>query len=87
MAPISVEVVDNLMDIKSAKIVTHIHREMALHIEYCKDFGVTEEEIESSEESQGIPAFHDIENGSDEMNSLHSIYEASYYKCVEKEII
>ena len=43
-----------LTDGKSAKIVAHIHHEMSLHIDYCKDFGVTKEEIEASEESQGI---------------------------------
>ena len=39
---------------KSAKIVSHIHREMFLHIEYCEGFGMTKAEIENSEESQGI---------------------------------
>jgi hypothetical protein len=38
---------------KAAKIVNHIHHEMGLHIDYCKDFGVTKEEIERTEESQG----------------------------------
>jgi hypothetical protein len=27
---------------------------MRLHIDYCKDFGVTKEEIEKTEESQGM---------------------------------
>lgn len=39
--------------LKGAKIVTHIQHEMKLHIEYCKGFGLTKEEIEASEESQG----------------------------------
>jgi thiaminase len=39
---------------KAAKIVAHIHHEMGLHIDYCKDFGVTKEEIEMTEESQGM---------------------------------
>jgi hypothetical protein len=43
-----------LIDGKSAKIVAHIHHEMSLHINYCKDFGVTKDEIEASEESQGM---------------------------------
>lgn len=37
----------------AAKIVTHIHHEMKLHIEYCEGFGISREEIEASEESQG----------------------------------
>jgi len=37
----------------AAKIVGHIHHEMGLHISYCQDFGITKEEIEASEESQG----------------------------------
>lgn len=39
---------------KAAKIVAHIHHEMGLHIEYCAGFGVTKEEMEASEESQGL---------------------------------
>lgn len=39
---------------KAAKIVAHIHHEMGLHIDYCKDFGVTKEDMEKTEESQGI---------------------------------
>jgi ATP-dependent RNA helicase DDX5/DBP2 len=27
---------------------------MGLHIEYCKEFGVSKEEIEATEESQGM---------------------------------
>jgi hypothetical protein len=38
---------------QGAKIVTHIHQEMALHIDYCKGFGVTKEEIVATEEHQG----------------------------------
>ncbi|KAE8447396.1 hypothetical protein EG329_010810 [Mollisiaceae sp. DMI_Dod_QoI] len=38
----------------SAKIVAHIHQEMALHIDYCKGFGITKEEIVSTEESQDM---------------------------------
>jgi thiaminase len=39
---------------KAAKIVSHIHHEMGLHIDYCKDFGITKEEIEMTAESQGM---------------------------------
>ncbi|TAQ83709.1 hypothetical protein B7494_g7965 [Chlorociboria aeruginascens] len=36
----------------SARIVEHIYREMALHISYCEEFGITKEQMEASEESQ-----------------------------------
>jgi len=39
---------------KAAKIVLHIYKEMGLHIDYCKDFGITKEEIEATTESQGM---------------------------------
>lgn len=38
---------------QSAKLVTHIHHEMELHIKYCKDFGISKEEMLSMEESEG----------------------------------
>lgn len=38
---------------ESAGIILHIHREMALHINYCEGFGMTKAEIEAAEESQG----------------------------------
>ena len=44
---------------KAAQIVSHIHHEMGLHIGYCKDFGITMEEIGMTAESQGISGhFH-----------------------------
>lgn len=43
------------MIIQGARIVTHIHQEMALHINYCQGFGVTKEEIMVMEEHQGKP--------------------------------
>ncbi|KAJ0302874.1 hypothetical protein COL516b_006918 [Colletotrichum fioriniae] len=36
-----------------ATIVNHISREMSLHIDYCKGFGITVPEIEATEEHQG----------------------------------
>jgi thiaminase len=42
---------------ESAKIVAHIQSEMALHIDYCRGFGVSKEEMEAAEESEGK---HDI---------------------------
>jgi thiaminase len=33
--------------------VTHIQNEMALHIEYCKGFGISKEEMEAADESEG----------------------------------
>ncbi|KAI9052284.1 hypothetical protein LZ554_003639 [Drepanopeziza brunnea f. sp. 'monogermtubi'] len=41
----------------AAKIVGHIYHEMGLHITYCKEFGVTREEIEATEESQACTAY------------------------------
>ncbi|KAG4027765.1 hypothetical protein MFRU_027g00580 [Monilinia fructicola] len=41
----------------SAGIVLHIHREMALHINYCEGFGMTKAEIEACEESQACTAY------------------------------
>ncbi|KAK5014608.1 trifunctional hydroxymethylpyrimidine kinase/phosphomethylpyrimidine kinase/thiaminase [Cryomyces antarcticus] len=38
---------------KSASIVTHINEEVKLHLKYCEEFGVSKEEIESTQESQG----------------------------------
>jgi thiaminase len=40
--------------LESAKIVAHIQNEMALHIDYCKGFGVSKEEMEAAEESEGM---------------------------------
>jgi hydroxymethylpyrimidine/phosphomethylpyrimidine kinase / thiaminase len=39
--------------IQSAKIVMHLHHEMALHISYCQELGITKEEMESAEEDEG----------------------------------
>ena len=38
---------------QSNEIVTHIFHEIKLHIEYCKGFGISIEEIESTPEKQG----------------------------------
>jgi hydroxymethylpyrimidine/phosphomethylpyrimidine kinase len=38
---------------KSAAIVTHIFREMELHIGYCAGFGISREEMEKTEEKEG----------------------------------
>lgn len=40
-----------------AKIVLHIQQEMALHIEYCKGFGISKEEIVATEEDQACTAY------------------------------
>ncbi|KAM3080920.1 trifunctional hydroxymethylpyrimidine kinase/phosphomethylpyrimidine kinase/thiaminase, variant 4 [Clarireedia jacksonii] len=41
----------------AAGIVGHIHREMALHINYCERFGMTKAEIEACEEHQACTAY------------------------------
>lgn len=38
---------------QAAAIVTHIRHEINLHISECKEFGLTQEEMEEYEESQG----------------------------------
>lgn len=48
----------NIKDIAAgADIVAHIAREMSLHITYCREFGVSQEEIESTEEHQACTAY------------------------------
>ncbi|KAL2358697.1 Phosphomethylpyrimidine kinase-domain-containing protein [Cryomyces antarcticus] len=41
----------------SASIVTHINEEVKLHLKYCEEFGVSKEEIESTQESQACTAY------------------------------
>ncbi|KAL2020373.1 hypothetical protein VTK56DRAFT_8502 [Thermocarpiscus australiensis] len=41
----------------SAAIVTHIFKEMELHIGYCKSFGISKEQMESTEEEQACTAY------------------------------
>ncbi|SPO02903.1 probable thiamin biosynthesis protein thi-4 [Cephalotrichum gorgonifer] len=43
--------------IRSNEIVTHIFREIKLHIEYCKSFGISIDEIESTPEMQACTAY------------------------------
>ncbi|CAJ2506955.1 Uu.00g081410.m01.CDS01 [Anthostomella pinea] len=40
-----------------AKIVSHIHTEMSLHLGYCRSFGISKEEIEATEEHQACTAY------------------------------
>ncbi|TDZ29092.1 putative hydroxymethylpyrimidine/phosphomethylpyrimidine kinase 2 [Colletotrichum spinosum] len=40
-----------------ATIVSHIAREMSLHIDYCEGFGITVPEIEATEEHQACTAY------------------------------
>ncbi|KAI0901791.1 Phosphomethylpyrimidine kinase-domain-containing protein [Annulohypoxylon nitens] len=48
----------NMEDIAAgAKIVSHIHTEMRLHIDYCKEFGISKEEMEATEELQACTAY------------------------------
>ncbi|KAH8910326.1 hypothetical protein BR93DRAFT_875169 [Coniochaeta sp. PMI_546] len=48
----------NIRDIAAgAAIVTHITREMSLHITYCQGFGISQDEIESTEERQACTAY------------------------------
>ncbi|KAI1502328.1 Phosphomethylpyrimidine kinase-domain-containing protein [Biscogniauxia marginata] len=40
-----------------ARIVSHVHTEMKLHLEYCRSFGISKEEIEATEEHQACTAY------------------------------
>lgn len=42
---------------QAAAIVTGIRKEIDLHINECKEFGLTREEMETYEESQGKPTY------------------------------
>ena len=42
---------------RSAEIVTHIRHEINLHINECKEFGLTQEDMEKYEESQACTAY------------------------------
>ncbi|KAL2112122.1 hypothetical protein VUR80DRAFT_8490 [Thermomyces stellatus] len=42
---------------RSNEIVTHIFHEMKLHLEYCKSFGISVEEIERTPEKQACTAY------------------------------
>ncbi|KAK3334031.1 Phosphomethylpyrimidine kinase-domain-containing protein [Cercophora scortea] len=48
----------NLKDIgASAEIVTHIFKEMSLHVEYCRGFGISREQMEAAEEKEACTAY------------------------------
>ncbi|OAA36348.1 Phosphomethylpyrimidine kinase type-1 [Beauveria brongniartii RCEF 3172] len=48
----------NIIDIqRSNEIVSHIVREMDLHINYCKGFGISEQEIQATPELQACTAY------------------------------
>ncbi|KAM3518775.1 hypothetical protein MY4038_009997 [Beauveria bassiana] len=48
----------NITDIqRSNEIVSHIVREMDLHINYCKGFGISEQEIQATPELQACTAY------------------------------
>lgn len=40
--------------IQSAEIVLHIQEEINLHIDFCKGYGLSIEDIEGQEEDQGM---------------------------------
>ncbi|EEH20643.2 phosphomethylpyrimidine kinase [Paracoccidioides brasiliensis Pb03] len=42
---------------QSAQIVLHIQHEMNLHLDYCKSFGLSKEDIENCKESQACVAY------------------------------
>ncbi|ORY70007.1 Phosphomethylpyrimidine kinase-domain-containing protein [Pseudomassariella vexata] len=42
---------------QGAAIVSHIHREMSLHLTYCTSFGISRSDIEQTEEHQACTAY------------------------------
>lgn len=59
---------------QGAEIVTHIRHEINLHIEECKEFGLTQQDMEKYEESQGkTAATMSNENQVLTPSSLHSV--------------
>lgn len=66
-------------DTKTSRIVLHIHHEMGLHIEYCKGFGMSKQEIEASEESQGKRTCQSIADETNKIQSLYSIHQVEPY--------
>ena len=77
---INARLMPKLMNWKAAKIVGHIHHEMGLHIDYCKDFGVTKEEIEMTEESQGMDDSLEIIELINYSPSLHCVHQV--WNCI-----
>lgn len=60
---------------QSAKIVAHIYHEMKLHVDYCAGFGVTKEQIERTEESEGGFDILGLYSGTNKStSSMHSLY-------------
>ncbi|KAK4226097.1 Rapamycin-insensitive companion of mTOR, N-term-domain-containing protein [Podospora fimiseda] len=48
----------SLQDIAaSAAIVTHIFKEMQLHVNYCEGFGITKDDMENTEEKEACTAY------------------------------
>lgn len=54
--------------VRSAEIILHINREMALHLSYCADFGLSKEDIVKVPESQACTAYtrYVLDTGSSE---------------------
>ena len=40
--------------VAGARTILHIEREMSLHLDYCKEFGLSKKEVESTRASQGM---------------------------------
>jgi ATP-dependent RNA helicase DDX5/DBP2 len=69
----------SLVDImQSAQQVLHLQEEIKLHIEFCKDYGLSSEDIENQEEDQGKYSAYFIQDKSDGQNSMHRIYKVGF---------
>lgn len=51
--PSSADISNKLTGLQSARIVLHIQREMALHLDYCASFGLSKQDIEAHPETTG----------------------------------
>jgi len=65
---------------QSASIVSYIFNEMELHIKYCKEFGISREEMESAEENMGqwlafstVQRIHLLIEDNHSMHRLHKV--------------
>ncbi|KAK4062418.1 hypothetical protein Trihar35433_9239 [Trichoderma harzianum] len=55
---------------QSNEIVSHILHEMKLHINYCNSFGISEPEIQATEELQGKPPKPSLQNKNEDWLAL-----------------
>jgi hypothetical protein len=57
---------------------------MSLHIEYCEGFGMTKEEMEATEESQGMLGLEAIHTTTDSQQHVQHTPGNTYFKFVDE---